>query len=491
MTVDLERQLSGYGEHVQSLILHVDVEEVLTEPVWRGELPGPSRRLGFRRLVGLAAAVVVLLLIGGVALLVGLFGGESRPVIDSPTTVTTQPVVIPEVTTPPPESTETSSPDTSVAQVVPSSPPLGRIAFVSDPDGILGGLDQELVVINADGTGRTHLADLFGGGDPAWSPDGTQVAFGTLVNGNTQTFVVGGDGTGMQQLTDITGAGTYYDWSPDGSRIALNGNDRLYVMNGDGSDLTRLSDLIMWIPVWSPNGNRIVFEADNDRTRDIYVINADGSGLTKLTDLPGNQFLTSSPWSPDSNRIVFHIDNDDRTRDIYVINADGSGLTRLTDRPGDHSLASSPWSPDGSRILFVTSITIEATLDSPERTELHQYLISPDGSNLEELELGDYWSGSRSPDGSKIAFRDLFGRLLVVSRDGSNVTLLTEELLLHPAYGLSWSPTGTHIAFSAALTHDEQTANYDIYVVAVDGSGITRLTTEPGNDIQPVWSTNP
>ena len=72
------------------------------------------------------------------------------------------------------------------------------------------------------------------------------------------------------------------------------------------------------------------------------------------------------------------------------------------------------------------------------------------------------------------------------------MTRLSDALFVHPGWpGVSWSPTGDHIVVSAAPTRDENIANYDIYIVAADGSNLTRLTTEPGNDIEPVWSPTP
>ena len=96
-----------------------------------------------------------------------------------------------------------------------------------------------------------------------------------------------------------------------------------------------------------------------------------------------------------------------------------------------------------------------------------------------------------SGDGSRVAYSDFEG-VWVMDSDGSNRTRLSAELFAYPDYSPpSWSPTGTHITFSAATTPDENTANYDIYVAAVDGSNLTRLTTEPGNDLEPVWSHTP
>ena len=92
-------------------------------------------------------------------------------------------------------------------------------------------------------------------------------------------------------------------WSPDGSKIAYasardvnradpwNANLDIVVMNADGTDPVRLTEdgRANWLPSWSPDGKRIVFERTilNDPIyADIYVMNADGTGLVNLTQTP-------------------------------------------------------------------------------------------------------------------------------------------------------------------------------------------------------------
>ena len=115
-------------------------------------------------------------------------------------------------------------------------------------------------------------------------------------------------------------------------------------MNADGSDVTRLTDhgARDLFPSWSPDGRRVTFVSDRDRSVDIYVMNADGSDLTRLTDNQGWDWAPS--WSPDGRRIVF-VSSRDENLGIYVMNADGSDVTRLTDNSADDENPS--WSPVG------------------------------------------------------------------------------------------------------------------------------------------------
>ena len=440
MTSDLTTQVRDYTEFFVSTVEPVEMDEILAYPMsHEGVQPiGPVGADRPRALwVAMVATAVILIVVGGVTWLTRP-GGDVAPV-EEPSASTT---VLEQVsTTTATEVIPTTQPDVEIPT---SPPPVGRIAFLSDRDAVLGGLDQDLVMIDADGTGRIHLAELVGGGDPVWSRDGTQIAFGTLGRDNTQVFIVDLESSEIHQVTDIAGSGMYHDWSPDGSRLAFNGNDRLYVVNADGSDPTVLSDLIVGDLAWSPDGSRIAFEVESGDVWDIYLINVDGSEAVQLTDLPGT-----------------------------------------------HNLSSSPWSPDGIQISFTTAIRVEQPEEST-KTEVHQYVISSDGTDLEEVQPAPFWTWSWSPDGSRVAFSDPDRALWVMNSDGSNVTRLSAELFLHLGYaGVSWSPTGTHIAISAAPTPDENTANYDIYIVAADGSEVIQVTTEPGNDIAPVWSPTP
>ena len=269
-----------------------------------------------------------------------------------------------------------------------------------------------------------------------------QIAFaGVDYNtGYYQIFVINADGSSLVQVTSIPAYEAGPAWSPDGSKIAFHtnrdGNYEIYAMNADGSGLTRLtSDPAADVdPAWSPDGSKIAFSSNRDGTDGLYLMNRDGSGVSKVTSGLGGFHPT---WSPDGTRIAFECHVDVGNRDICVINSDGTGLVRLTSDPAaDYGAA---WKPDGSKILFVTtrSGNTQLALMNPDGTGVTSLFSDPFADFLDQ----PAWS----PTGAKIALHEVrsdcsssgcysYDVISVANADGTGAGVL--------AYGISpaWRP---------------------------------------------------
>jgi len=279
-------------------------------------------------------------------------------------------------------------------------------------------------------------------------------------------------------------------------RIAFAGLDnqsnmQIYTADADGSNIQQLTNDASFhtFPVWSPDGTKIAYMADDftDQTSQVFVMNADGSGQIDVSNDDSSQ--SGEPaWSPDGSKIAYSSIPADYSTSytIKLMNTDGSNKATLTDGTNDAFYPA--WKPDGSQLAF-------SCVDSGQVAQI--CTMKPDGSNLQQVTSGtavDYTSVSYSPSGAEFAYatydtsnNDItnIAELGTMNADGSNSHIINTAD--HSNVGNAhWSPDGTKLIYDS---YDNSQFAQRIYTINPDGSNET--TVSPDNQTTQTASWQP
>jgi uncharacterized protein YjdB len=252
-------------------------------------------------------------------------------------------------------------------------------------EGTHGGYPELwLLTLGPDAAPRRVLAAGTFGADPAAAPDGSRIAFVGLGNdGARNIFVVNRNGTNLRQLTFDAEIDDQPAWSRDGTRIAFRsmreGVSDIFVMNADGTGLTNVTNNVQRgadgrkaaeRPTWTPDG-RIIFTFGyallNPRPYHLVSIAADGSDWRALTDGYWRDY--EPEVSPNGKLIALRRSHEQFGSILDVIDANGSQLAWIG-LPGPGSTPS--WSPDGQWLAYSRS-------EAPGQSAI--YMGAPNGGD--------------------------------------------------------------------------------------------------------------
>lgn len=295
---------------------------------------------------------------------------------------------------------------------------------------------------------------------PCWSPDGKQIVFTSLRDGQREIYVMNSDGTHQVNITNHPAEDSEPQWSPDGLKILFISNrtgiGRIFTMKPDGSDVMELTHTgaLELTPVWSPSGKRIAYASTYQKNTLLYTTNADGSNSEQLTISRGN--LSKPIWSADESQIACTVAGPGVFGSLIIDLATNTSAPVLAKDGPVHHLG---WSKGGERSFFIdwwidtdgkrlgkiyyTDSTGKITVLAKRIPELSHVEISPDGNRVlymtyntvcvtdpgkkKSVEVGTWYHSAKwSPDGQTIVMASKNEvNIFTVKPDGTGLTQLT------------------------------------------------------------------
>lgn len=328
--------------------------------------------------------------------------------------------------------------------------------------------------------------------DPAWSPDGRDVAFlRTVAPSRTALVLVGAVGGGERTVAVLPRVRSLA-WSPDGRWIAYSlasadnefnpapegGISALSLSTGRTAQLTPADkghgDAY---PAFSPDGRTLAFV----RRGDIWML-ALSRNLTPLGEpirvtLRGAGAL-NPVWSPDGKSIVFAAERGSRGKLLRV--DIGNPAAPPSELGGEEALEPALDSA-GRRLVYSRA----AVVDSLNTLRLCGTNCTPEAPEKLLYSTKLARNPSYSPDGQQIAFessRSGHMEIWVCGRDGSSPRQVT-GLAGPPAGTPNWSPDGRHLVFDARIA-----AGTAIFTISAAGGAPRQLTSGTTEDLVPFWS---
>ncbi len=231
---------------------------------------------------------------------------------------------------------------------------------------------------------------------PAYSPDGSLVAYATNRDGNFEIYVVDADGTNRRRITSTVANETEPTWTPDGNRIVYqsdaSGTAQIGIMQVDGSGQRSLTDgRANMEPAVSPDGTRIAFSSIRDGNYEIYIMDLDGSNQRNVSQSGPSTHERVPAWLDDDTIVLLREERSGRSATWVVVRQRLGGEARVLTEPtvvisdfalsGDGTLLAAAIEAPGpsggtSRRLFLIPIGGGQPTEVPRKNDFEQ-LVRP------------------------------------------------------------------------------------------------------------------
>jgi Tol biopolymer transport system component/imidazolonepropionase-like amidohydrolase len=247
------------------------------------------------------------------------------------------------------------------------------------------------------------------------------------------TFASGQPAGTTVRLTLTEGTSMAAALSPDARTIVIDLLGALWTLSADGGRATRILEdgYDARMPAWSPDGQRIAFQAYRGATWNIWTIGRDGSGLRQETSGP---FDDREPhWSPDGQRVAFSSDRSGNY-DVWILTLATGDLRQLTSNPANDFMPA--WSPDGGEMAFVSDRRARG---------IYAVALESGAERLVHAEAAIAASPSWSPDGRTISYTAIDGAVARLMTGGRNMADAHEDVFPFRAH---W-PAATELLYTA------------------------------------------
>ena len=276
----------------------------------------------------------------------------------------------------------------------------------------------------------------------------------------------------------------------------------IFAMGDDGSNLRRLTTGASpgqehrsgdFSPSWSPAGDRIVFSRQTTESYGywrLFTMAANGSDQRPLLDPPPDEFIGENTpvWSPTGNQIAFSVQRKDTpfAAALYVVRPDGGGLRRVS--PEGWAAQSPAFTRDGLRIVFFGSRVTYTQGEPPGHSDYGVWMTTLDGSPPVRVTSGDVPVASNglsfSPSGLHIAMTVAAGpepQLYAMRTDGTEMRKIEDAVGVDP----TWAGTGGSLFY---INGDHAMSTVVTRLDLRPGAKPVALTNSGGGDASPEWS---